>query len=253
MLTFGFYNAINHDRTYDAEQMSSIFDGIIEDGVFMSIGEHLNVTAGENMRVIVAPGRAWFNHTWSLNDAPLPIDVEESEVVLDRIDALVLEINHDDMVRANEIKFVKGLPSSEPEKPELIHNEVIHQYPLAYVTVKAGVTQIRQDDIENAIGTSETPFITGILDTINIDTLIAQWESQFNTQMTEDKSRFDKWYTEARKEYVENFDSDQEAFETWFANLQVQLDANVAANLQRQIDDISGISISEIDEILVTS
>ena len=35
----GFFNSVNHDRLYDAEQVSSIFDGIIEDGVCESIGE----------------------------------------------------------------------------------------------------------------------------------------------------------------------------------------------------------------------
>ena len=36
--TYGFYNSKNHDRTYNAEQMSSIFDGLIEDGIYESIG-----------------------------------------------------------------------------------------------------------------------------------------------------------------------------------------------------------------------
>ena len=37
-VTYGFYNSINGDRKYNALEMSSIFDGIIVDGVYMSIG-----------------------------------------------------------------------------------------------------------------------------------------------------------------------------------------------------------------------
>lgn len=32
--TFGFYNSLNGDRKYNAEQVSSIFDGLISDGVY---------------------------------------------------------------------------------------------------------------------------------------------------------------------------------------------------------------------------
>ncbi len=39
-VTFGFYNSVNGDRKYDAIQMSSIFDGIIRDGVFQHLVQH---------------------------------------------------------------------------------------------------------------------------------------------------------------------------------------------------------------------
>ena len=32
-VTYGFYNSLNGDRRYDANQMSAIFDGLIIDGV----------------------------------------------------------------------------------------------------------------------------------------------------------------------------------------------------------------------------
>ena len=44
-LTFGFYNSLNNDRSYDAVDISRIFDGIINDGVYLSIGEKFAVKA----------------------------------------------------------------------------------------------------------------------------------------------------------------------------------------------------------------
>ena len=38
-ITSGFYNSYNGDRRYNAEQMSAIFDGIINDGVFSNIAD----------------------------------------------------------------------------------------------------------------------------------------------------------------------------------------------------------------------
>lgn len=178
-VTYGFYNSRNHDRRYDAIQISSIFDGIIRDGIYMSIGDHMTVKADAGMMVTVGIGRAWFNHTWTLNDSLLPIEIPLSEVILNRIDAIVLEVNAEENVRENTIKVVKGGPATNPVRPTMVRTSSIHQYPLAYVYVRSGTTTIRQADITNMIGTSATPFVTGIIDTIDIDSLIAQWGDQW--------------------------------------------------------------------------
>lgn len=179
-LTYGFYNSLNHDRLYDAIQMSSIFDGIINDGVYMSIGDYFFVKADTGMTVTVGTGRAWFNHTWTLNDALIPLEIPEAEVILNRIDAIVLEVNSEQSVRANAIKVIKGTPTSQnPQRPTLINNNTVHQHPLAYVYVGKGVTALRQANITNMVGTDETPFVTGIIETIDTGNLLSQWSDQW--------------------------------------------------------------------------
>ena len=106
-VTSGFFNSLNGDRKYNAEQMSAIFDGIINDGVFASVGTAFAVSADSGNVVMVGIGRAWFNSTWVLNDAILPITADESEILLDRYDAVVIEVNHTDSVRDGSIKIVK--------------------------------------------------------------------------------------------------------------------------------------------------
>lgn len=91
-VTYGFYNSLNGDRKYDSAQMSSIFDGLIVDGIFASIGTAFAVRAAGGLTVNVGIGRAWFDHTWTLNDSILPLEAPEAEVLLDRIDAVVLEV-----------------------------------------------------------------------------------------------------------------------------------------------------------------
>ena len=58
--------------------------------------------------------------------------------------------------------------------------EELHQYPLAYVTVAVGATEITNSNIENRIGLDDCPFVTGVLEGINITTLVQEWEAQFN-------------------------------------------------------------------------
>ena len=174
-VTFGFYNSVNHDRRYNALQMSSIFDGIIRDGIFMSIGTAMVVKAASGMTVNVGEGRAWFDHTWTLNDSELPVKLEASELILNRIDTIVLDVDHRDSVRANSIIAIKGTPASNPVAPTLIKSTDHNQYPLCNIYVKAGVTEITQSNITNLVGTGSCPFITGILESIDIEDLVSQW------------------------------------------------------------------------------
>ena len=250
-VTYGFYNALNHDRLYDAIQMSSIFDGIIRDGIFSTIGDTMIVTAPEDgMYVNVGSGRAWFNHTWTLNDTAYPIEAEQAEVVLDRIDAVILEVNSSAEVRANSIKFLKGTPSSNPVKPTLTHNAEVNQYALAYVRIRAGQTTIFQSDIENAVGTDETPFITGVLQQVSIETLLKQWEAEFNTYFTNfqntSTTEFNNWLATKVSEYTAWFaqmqtdmDSNFNEFDAWFQRMKDQLSQDAAGHLQAQIDALS--------------
>lgn len=173
-ITCGFFNSLNGDRKYDAEQLSSIFDGIIGDGVFASIGTAFSVSAAGGLTVNVGDGKAWFNHTWTLNDSIFQITMSEAEMLRDRIDAIVIEINNSDTVRTNTIKPVKGTPSSSPIKPKMVKENGVHQHPLCYIFRKAGSTEIKQSDITSVVGSDETPFVTGILQTITLNDIIGK-------------------------------------------------------------------------------
>lgn len=120
----------------------------------------------------------------------------------DRIDAVVLEVDNSSSVRANTIKIVKGEAAAAPTKPLMVNSDYIHQYALAYITVDTTATEITATEIENVVGTSECPYVTGILQTASIDALVSQWQAQF---------------------------------ENWLAFLTDELSENQAGNLQAQI------------------
>lgn len=200
MVTSGFFDSINHDRRYNTEQVSSIFDGIVRDGVYMSIGKCFQVRAQDpnSMNIIIGPGRAWFDHTWILNDSDEIMKVETSELLSDRIDTIVFDVNHDILTRKSSIKIIKGDGAKNPVPPTLVNVDGHHQYPLAHILVKADTSFIRQADITNLIGTSTTPFVTGPLETINTDMLLAQWNDEyrawFENFTTSTKVEMFDWY-----------------------------------------------------------
>lgn len=253
-VTYGFYNSINGDRKYNALEMSSIFDGIIVDGVYMSIGDALNVKSSGGMGITVGIGRAWFNHTWTLNDSLLPLTLANSDVLLNRIDAIVLEVNNNTEVRKNTIKILKGTPSSKPVKPTMTEGELLNQHPLAYISIPAGATSISQSNIENAVGTSACPYVTGVLKGMDIDKLVAQWGAQWaewlssNTDawkafMSDNTNEWKSFMAKNKNEWSALINGNTSEFETWFEHMKDQLSEDAAGNLQLQVDNLNNAAL----------
>lgn len=207
-LTYGFFNSKDGDRKYNAEQFGSIFDGVIEDGVYMQIGNRLMVKAsGSGFQVNIQTGRAWFNHTWTLNDSIYAITLPQPEVLLDKYVAVCLEVNATNNVRKNSFVTVAGTPASNPQYPTLTNTNLVHQIPLAFCRVRAGATAITQADITNTIGTSRCPFVTGAVQNMKIDDLIAQWESQYR-----------QWYNANNTEFTTFMTNSRNTFNTFMTN-----------------------------------
>lgn len=262
-VTSGFFNSLNHDRLYDATQMSQIFDGIIRDGVYESIGTCFAVNADGSLYVTVGVGRAWFNHTWIYNDAILPLALTEEyapEVLTNRYDAIVLDIDSSPEVRADSIIIVKGTPSAEidfrnyvagtvPESITLINEENHHQYPIAIIERPASQTVIKGSEIHNMVGTDYCPFVTGILEVLSADTFFKEWAAELDEFVNDQEDSFSKWSAAQRLEFLtwsqaskDDFDlwmtTEQADFNAWYANLRLQLDGDVATHLQGQISDL---------------
>lgn len=250
----GFFNSLNGDRKYNAAQMSAIFDGLIIDGVFASIGTAFAVKAAGGLTVNVGVGKAWFNHTWTVNDSILPMTAPEAEVLLDRIDAVVLEVNGMESVRDNTIKFIKGNPSSVPSRPALTNEGNVHQYPLCYIYRKYGTAVINQADITPMVGTESTPFVTGILQTISLDELLGKWQDELDRFTDARSQEVDDWIAQEESDFTAWFNkmkadlqqeqtvldqwiaSEQADFLAWYNQMKDQLSGDVAGNLQLEID-----------------
>lgn len=251
-LTSGFYNSQGGDRRYDAIQMSQLFDGLIQDGVFQSVGEALLVKSLGGLDIAVSTGRAWFDHTWTYVDAAYPIELTPAPIILNRIDAIVLEVNHDPAVRQNSIKIVEGTTATTPVKPALTKTGTINQYPLAYIIRREGSSSVAQADITNAIGTSECPFVIGVVKSLTTDQLVSQWTSQWNTYfnaqtaagqqaMAQWTAQFNTWYqlnTTQFETTMEDFQTQSfNDFDVWFNNIKDALGEDAAAAIMLEMQN----------------
>lgn len=184
----GFFNAINGDRLYNAEQMNNPFSKIISDGVFGTPNgegtstdlQVLYQSDSSGMSIIVKEGRGMFAGKWAWLDADLPLSVPTAHVALTRIDSVIVKIDTSDEVRAGSIEYRQGTPAATPTPPALTNTDNIHEYRLANITVSANATQISQADITDTRATDECGFIHNLLWNADITAIYTQWQAQFN-------------------------------------------------------------------------
>lgn len=241
--SYGFYNANNGDRVYNAVQISQLFDGLIRDGIYATIGTAMVVKKSEEgNKVIVGAGRAWFNHTWSYNDSDMLLAGPQSDLFLNRIDAIVLDIYSADAARKNDILWITGTAATNPVRPTMIKEPGHYQYPLAYVYRKVNTSIINQEDITNMVGSSDTPFVTGILQAMDIDNLLLQWRDQWAQFVLNYEQTAADW-TDLQKtafqNYVKEFEGEMNA---WLKEMQDALGEAPATNLQNQIEELKIIT-----------
>ena len=177
-VTCGFFNG--SDRAANATDVCSIFDGLISDGIYDTIGTAFAVTAAGGNFLNLGPGRAWFNHTWTKNDATVVYEAPAAELLLHRWDRMVLEVDHSDAVRANRIFIMTGTPSSTPSLPSLSAGPLKFQYSLAKIYRAAGSTSIAQIDITPEQGTVATPFVNALVEKFDIAAILMQYSDRAN-------------------------------------------------------------------------
>lgn len=161
-----FFNSIDHDRVYSAEDFGMIYDGMISDGVFKGYFSTFSMSWADSdiekkMRVGIQPGKAWFNQTWTVSDNAIYLDVESTPGSYERIDLIVIEVNKTPSVRENSIKIVKGKPAAKAAYPELINNESVHQYILGVIYMP-GYTTYDGTYTDNVLGPSQRELINVI-------------------------------------------------------------------------------------------
>lgn len=181
-ITSGFYNSVNGDRVYDADQFGSLFDGIISEGIFPNVGDKFFVRPVNNtMGVYVGSGKAWLNRRWVENAGDETLTVQAANASLDRIDSVVLSVDTSKAVRAAKFEVVKGTAAATP-RPPLIASEGEKKYfVLANIKVVKNSRAVIPENITNFVGSSLTPYVGGPTNTINLDALQTKLQGEFNT------------------------------------------------------------------------
>lgn len=232
----GFFNAVNNDRVYNAEQMSNIFEGLITDGVYESVGNKLAVSPSSGMAVQIGSGRGWFKKRWVDNSSPYQLTLETSDVTLNRYCAVCVRVDTTDAVRS-AVPYLKYSDyATNPVKPSMIRTETVNEYCLAYVFIPAGSSAVTAANIEDTRGNNDLcGWVTGLIEQLNTTTLFSQWEAIFND-----------WFAKLGDMLNENTEA------MLVAALPVSVDATLAAagwvaegGIYKQSVDVTGMNTTK--------
>lgn len=215
-VTYGFFNSIDHDRVYNADQMSTYFKGLISQGVFENVGGALQVMASDGLTVQVQTGRAIIGDVlkWLENDTVMNLTINPAHVTLNRYTAVIIQCDINN--RVINITTKDGANATDPIKPNMVNTATMKELCLAYIYVKAGTSVITQANIQDTRANKNLcGWVTGLIDQVDTTTLFDQWSAAYSENIAEMES----WEV-----------TQKTAFEAWMETLTSQLTVGAYIN-----------------------
>lgn len=171
MIKCGFFNSVNGDRVYGANDLNNFFEGIVSDGVFRKFKREMEVTAPGGMTVRVLPGKAICMEKYIHITAAEDITVESGNAQ-PRYDAVVISVSLDD--REGYLYIKKGEEAATPKPPALYDNDTVKEMALAYIYVPANATEILEENITDKREDSD---VCGWVKLTNVSATIVTYRS----------------------------------------------------------------------------
>lgn len=176
-LSYGFFNSLNNDRLYNAEDIGRYLQGIISSGVYADKSSNLQVLSTGGMGVAVQAGRGMFDYHYLDNDEPYPLTLTVGSS-LARYDAVVVRLDLTERKITLELK--EGTPAATPDPPALTRTSTVKEYMLAKIYVEKMTTSITQGEItDTRADTSVCGWVTGVIDQVDTSTLFVQWQTAY--------------------------------------------------------------------------
>lgn len=234
-----FFESVNGDRRYKVVELVAYLRPFFSDGVFPNPSTGLQVmeTAEKDMFVTVKVGDAWINGRMYRNLDDKKIRLDPSDSATTRIDRIVVGCNYKDRVITSYVK--KGTPASSASAPELTRNDTLYEISLAEITIAPGAVGITQSAIKDTrLDQSKCGIVTGLVDTVDTQTLYNQLETWRQEFMQEKDTQMANWIATFQRNMNSWKDTEQQAFVDWFNGIKGQLSGDIAANLTSRVDEL---------------
>ena len=206
-VTYGFFDSVNSDRLYTADQMSEYFEGLVSDGIYQTVGDAFAVTAtGNGLDIAVGTGRGIIKNHWIKNNSALIFSLTPADTDNPRRDVLVMRYDSEN----REISFAvkQGYPSAGAFLPEIVKTDTLYEIIVAVIYIDKNISILSQSAIQDYRGTAACPWVTGLITQVDTSTLFLQFQAAFEEQFTA----------------FQNYISEQQAaFDDFFSQLTQQL------------------------------
>lgn len=180
----GFFDAVNKDRLYSADEMNRPYKRVITEGIFATPqgtpSTDLQVLSSNNqMNITVKKGEGLLGGKWFENPADITITVPSNAGVVPRRDSVIIQVDKRQSGRITNVVYRQGTPSSNPQPPAIGTVDNVIERRVANIYVAAGANYIGQDAIVDLRGSSECPWITSLIKQVDTSTLFKQFEKAY--------------------------------------------------------------------------
>lgn len=160
-ITGGFFDSVNKDRLYSADQMNMPYKRIVTEGIFAHASDEngFKVSASSGMTVDVAPGNALIGEKWAENEETVSVEIAVNTGESTRIDSIILRCDRSIATRAVGIVYRQGTTTA----PDLEQTDDVAELRLANISVGVNATAITNSNIIDTRGDTECPWATVIL------------------------------------------------------------------------------------------
>ena len=215
----GFFDAVNNDRTYTADDMNRPYKRIISEGVYATPkgtpSTDLQVlSAGSGMNIIVKKGEGMLGGKWFENQTDLTITVPSNTNIVPRRDSVIVQINKRTSGRVPSVIYRTGTPSSNPQVPDINTVDNVIEMRVANIYVAAGANFIGQDGIVDLRGSSECLWITSLIKQVDTSELYRQWQTAYQKYYEEETEAFNEFMRQLTEEL--NVNTNIETFESHY-------------------------------------
>lgn len=208
----GFFDSINKDRLYSADEMNRPYKRVITNGVFATPtgtpSTDLQVlSANDGMNIVVKKGEGMFGDKWFENPVDIAITVPNNTSTVPRRDSVIVQVDKRTNGRKGNIIYRTGTPNSNPMPPNLSTDNNVVEYRIANIYVAASAVYIGQDAITDLRGSSECPWVTSLVKQVDTSVLFAQWEAAYNNYFNTSTAEFEEYESLRQAEFDQFLDN----------------------------------------------
>lgn len=228
LINGGFFDSVNKDRLYSAEQMNKPYNRVITEGIFATPAgtpstDFQVLSANDGMNIVVKTGDGLLGNKWIENPSDQAITVPTNTSIVPRRDSVIIQVDKTQGGRICNIIYREGTANANPMPPDLSTNSNVVELRVANIYVAPSANYIGQDAITDLRGSSECPWITSLIKQVDTSTL----------------------YNQYRAAYQNYYDQETEAFNAFMESLTEQL--TVTTNIVMLESHYN--SVAEVSEI----
>lgn len=158
----GFFDAVDRDRLYTADQMNRPYRRFVSDGVFAardgSPSDDFAVVPNYGMQIKIKKGEGMFNNKWFSSDDVF-VTVPSNTGAGSRYDSVIIQVDNRVSGRVGNIVYRTGGVTV----PEINTIPEVKEYRLANIFVQVGARSMTDGNITDLRGTDGCPWVTSLV------------------------------------------------------------------------------------------